>query len=54
MISNTELQVELKFRKLVRTIFHKPTMNSITELMHSKNIYLRNIFAYKTFKLTRY
>ena len=39
MISITELEVELKFRRLVRIIFHKPRMNSITELMHSKKIY---------------
>ena len=33
MISITELEMELKFRRLLRIIFHKPRMNSITELM---------------------
>ena len=47
------LELEMKVRRLIRIIFYKHRMDSITEIMHDNKIYtVREFFAYEVLKLT--
>ena len=47
------LELEMKIRRLIRIIFYKHRMDSITEIMHDNKIYtVRELIAYEVLKLT--
>ena len=47
------LELEMNIRRLIRIIFYKHRMDSITEIMHGNKIYtVRELFAYEVLKLT--
>ena len=47
------LEMEMKIRRLIRIIFYKHRMDSITEIMHDNKIYtVREFVAYEVLKLT--
>ena len=47
------LELEMKIRRLIRIIFYKHRMDSITDIMHENKINtVREFFAYEVLKLT--
>ena len=47
------LELEMKVRRLIRRIFYKHRMDSITDKMHENKLYtVKEFFAYEVLKLT--